>query len=1412
MKAINIFAGIGTMTRAFWAHGAEIVWAQEERETEAAVYHYNFSDVPLFYGALENGMEQIPEHDLLLASVRCTPYFAAGSSALSCGREAKAFEERNKTEKDIALLGKVLEKHRPAAVCIMLPAAAVRGTAPMIQKMQEILSKEAYYSKWRLLRGTEHGRIPFSGRKCYLIGFRDEKIYSEFMFPEADRLYEPGKAVTQWHVIEDKQYYVIPEWCKELFGDDKPDPGKIYSVVYEKKENGTCKTLKKLDNFPILGQRSWYRTFVFDGYAVRRITPKEYMAAQGDRETRFPADMSYGKIWETLGHAGIYGIEEKIAFRIRQVLEGNSLQENIAEYLLGEFDNNKFLYHKKAGMVCMPTGTGYTKTVKYLVQGIIKRTEGKWKIIVLETYRMLCSQMEQILQDSGYTVQTSVSLEDTNNFLTDSREILIVTYTGWENYIRRFKPKGVHVNLVLLGVHAERGWRCLIGMEKYLPQVIYAGVASLPDLEAAEVFGPIRYQYTLQQAYKEHLMIPVNMEYLNVPSIPENAFDGYSILAEKIWEDMLLYGKKALIIAESISQAQFLYRKFLHICEEVQENWKVYLCVSDQAAEEREGQIEAFRNSHKSVLITVTMWRDMQISDVSQVYVLKRAGRNELLEILSLASAKYPGKQSVRVVIREREVLEEAQALTDIGENNKDLEAFCTHLWEGKYVEAALDYERVKAFSLRLAEQLKKELEACRDQVSMIKLWLFTSKLAMQWEQSQNWNEEVSIVEAGETDNRRQEEMKAEEKEEVHPPEDAGSAFKNAAEKGAVLENALLRLLRRLFTWNREDNPDLEEKMKAVLRSLQKRPGGDQNGRDLDLVYLDETGQKRRCYFECKFIQSKKLTDEMVLAKILQARRNARGEIEHWILVAPTARLSKHAIELFEDAERKPGEYFPIKDIQIWSEENCIRELLSIEPELYTIFYGKQSGSELDLEKWSDQRKDEIVQKWKRRLMPVIMLPEVLRLYPSQPEKIMFALQNDLSVRAQYESLFQYRVKMSFYNDNQKMQQAYLEEDMEHWLFSDSCQARLLLGEFASGKTFFLYCLCRKLLAEFPNNPQKNYIPLCISLKNLRDVKKPEELIERRMKELGCNYNDFYGLKEFHVLVCMDGFDEITSVVDDKTIEKNVKFLAECCEYLTGVKILITSRPQCFEKNDVKSWLSERLGGLEVLHLAPVGQEAGEQFVLHGTEDEERLERWEQFCGNRKFRALMEKPFFLDMIRILLESGENIGENAVSVYEHYIKESLKRKFDCNFDREDAALLNKSETIDRIYRSLCAMAYKLQCQGEETVQVSEFESYMGESAAKVLWMEDRAEKDVRQDADNRFSMRTLLKYADASGDKVEFAHRSIREYFVAVYLWNLLKDDRPDFKDELGKNYYSNETLGFFAELMQGEPLKREKPA
>lgn len=71
MRAVNINAGIGTLTRAFQQQGVEIVWAQESSEMAARVYQYHFPDIPLYNGELQEAdISRIPEFDLLLASVR----------------------------------------------------------------------------------------------------------------------------------------------------------------------------------------------------------------------------------------------------------------------------------------------------------------------------------------------------------------------------------------------------------------------------------------------------------------------------------------------------------------------------------------------------------------------------------------------------------------------------------------------------------------------------------------------------------------------------------------------------------------------------------------------------------------------------------------------------------------------------------------------------------------------------------------------------------------------------------------------------------------------------------------------------------------------------------------------------------------------------------------------------------------------------------------------------------------------------------------------------------------------------------------------------------------------------------------------------------------------------------------------
>ncbi|MFQ7552520.1 MAG: pentapeptide repeat-containing protein, partial [Blautia marasmi] len=588
---------------------------------------------------------------------------------------------------------------------------------------------------------------------------------------------------------------------------------------------------------------------------------------------------------------------------------------------------------------------------------------------------------------------------------------------------------------------------------------------------------------------------------------------------------------------------------------------------------------------------------------------------------------------------------------------------------------------------------------------------------------------------------------------------------------------------------------------------LRKVNAGTQNGRDVELVYLDETRQKRRCYFECKFIHSKKLKEENILAKILQVQREAKEEIEHWILVAPNARLDNYSVALFEDAERNPGKYYPIKNIQVWNEANQIQDLFGIEPEMYNIFFENQVQAESSPEEWGEVKKQQIIQAWKQKLAPVILLPEGLRFYPSQPQNLIFDLQNNLQERKKYEDLYHDYARLYYYDENGVLSQECLEDDMINWLYSSTGDIKVITGEYGDGKTFFLYCLCRKLLKEFTKNPQKNYLPIIISLKSLKIDKSPEKLIERRMRELGCNYSDFQSLKEnFHILFCLDGFDEISSTIDYNTIQQNARLLAECCDYFCGAKIIITSRKQCFYENKVNEWLCKRLGGFEVLSIAPVKLMDRESFILSKVEENDRLAKWEQLNTTGKIQALMAKPFFLDMTRQLLESGEKLGEDSiVSIYEHYIRSCLARKFYMNFERENTELLDEAQIVDRIYNALQSLAYILQSQGKEDLPKCEIEKYLGKPLTEVLWLENEADDIAKEDADNRFSMRTLLKYGE--NGKVTFSHRSFREYFVAVHLMATMDEHLDELRLVLTNSYYNYEILSFFAEQIKSEPEK-----
>lgn len=202
----------------------------------------------------------------------------------------------------------------------------------------------------------------------------------------------------------------------------------------------------------------------------------------------------------------------------------------------------------------------------------------------------------------------------------------------------------------------------------------------------------------------------------------------------------------------------------------------------------------------------------------------------------------------------------------------------------------------------------------------------------------------------------------------------AGKTFTSSHEQGAFLENAVMKLLNHLFHLPQESIADLEMQVSSVLEVLRRQNSGAQGGHDIRIVYLDETGKKRVCLFECKNKRVTKIKIADIVEK-LELVKLAGQEVEHWILVAPCAKLANDAVSYLERLERHPGGQLPIKNVQVWGEDNGVKELFGLVPELYHAIYGGDPGDEDAPEQWTNFQRTQIREHWGQKLLPVASMP-----------------------------------------------------------------------------------------------------------------------------------------------------------------------------------------------------------------------------------------------------------------------------------------------------------------------------------------------------------------------------------------------------------------------------------------------------
>jgi hypothetical protein len=614
--------------------------------------------------------------------------------------------------------------------------------------------------------------------------------------------------------------------------------------------------------------------------------------------------------------------------------------------------------------------------------------------------------------------------------------------------------------------------------------------------------------------------------------------------------------------------------------------------------------------------------------------------------------------------------------------------------------------------------------------------------------------------------------------------------------QGERLEQDTVQLLRHLF----QQDPEGE---KRILQELAPQRRGTQFGFDVRLSYrLEDTDHIVRCYLECKS-QFEAITSRDISSKVQEAKAFS-PPIDHWILVAPRAHISNSLYRLVNEWEEQSLASFRI---QLWTRDTEIWQLFGLLPELYKTWITPPPGEE-DPSLWSEDKKEVIRKEWIRKLDPPLRLPKGWAEYVRDPRKLCIST----DAPAQHlDALGQSHLEPRGIDEAGVPLPEPLIDYVRSWLDTEK-RVFLLLGDFGDGKTVFTYLLSLRLLTEFRANPHLGWLPVRFSLKEFSRpaIRSGDTFLKTRINRISELPDWHEVVKNYQVLVILDGIDEMSRELDAASIRGLIDTLVDCCnEQFRGekLKILLTCRTPFFRSLNQRKYLLERLDSPLTVFMRSADHTEVYENLLNQAASLEHIRRVEALRHMHDPIGLAIKPLFYGMISETLQQKDADYSSATGLYNYYARETLLRKKELLEARDQG--IPDSEVVDNLLEILEEIALSIHRDQKEYADLKKLigNNKKRRSFAHMLWdMVSTSPRD-EEDAQAQVAFRSLLRQVEApdAGDAwpVDFCHRSMREYFVARGITRCIIEAPRQARSILVCNDLSHEIIGFVAELIRG---------
>jgi len=308
-RICDLFAGVGGIRLVFERAGFRTVFANDIDAKAKITYDLNFDNPKMTLGDIwKIKIEDIPNFDVLSAGFPCQPFSVAGYR--------KGFNDEKNGNLFFRII-EIIDAKKPSIVFLEnVKNLQTHDHGRTFKIIKELLEKRSYKLKYKVLNALDYG-LPQNRERIYIVGFKDEKMYEAFNFPEHIKnrpsfRYFLDKNVDEKYYYTDKPLYkylkkynlsfdTVYQWRRTYLRENKK--GVVPTLTANMGSGG--------HNVPIIRDKK----------GIRKLSPRECFRLQGFPDSFKLPKIADSYLYHQVGNSVPVTVVELIARNIVKIIK-----------------------------------------------------------------------------------------------------------------------------------------------------------------------------------------------------------------------------------------------------------------------------------------------------------------------------------------------------------------------------------------------------------------------------------------------------------------------------------------------------------------------------------------------------------------------------------------------------------------------------------------------------------------------------------------------------------------------------------------------------------------------------------------------------------------------------------------------------------------------------------------------------------------------------------------------------------------------------------------------------------------------------------------------------------------------------------------------------------------------------------